>query len=128
MAKNEGKKLEDILNSDYLETDTPESLIAENQNIKNIVHCILRQLEEKEVLKVKFNKKEFVKEMLEDYDLADKVREISEDLLQCIIRNHGKLEVTESNNITSMDDINSLWKFSREEAKQLDMKNRKYYY
>ncbi len=44
-------KLEDILNSDYLETDTPKSLIEENQNIKNIVHYILTQLEnEKEVV------------------------------------------------------------------------------
>jgi RNA-binding protein YhbY len=120
-------KLEDILNSDYLETDTPKSLIEENQNIKNIVHYILRQLEEKEVLKVKFNKKDFIKEMEEDYDLKDKVREVSEDLLQCIVRNHGKLEVIEKNNITSLDDINSLWKFSGEEVNNLDKENRQYY-
>lgn len=120
-------KLEDILNSDYLETDTLDSLIEENQNIKEIVYYILSQLEEIDVLKVKFNKKRFITEMYEDYDLKDIVREISEDLLQCIIRNHGKLEATESNNISGMDDINNLWKFSREEAKQLDMENRKYY-
>jgi RNA-binding protein YhbY len=120
-------KLEDILNSDYLETDTPEALITENQNIKEIVYYILSQLEEKEVLKVKFKKRDFVEEMFEDYDLKEKVREISDDLLQCIIRNHGKLEVIEKNNITSLDDINSLWKFSGEEVNNLDKENRQYY-
>lgn len=117
-------KFEDILNSDYLETDTPESLITENQNIKEITNYIISQLEEKNVLKVKFNKKDFINEMCEDYDLADKVREISEDLLQHIIRHYGNLEATESNNISSINDI---WKFTKEEALQLDKENRQYY-
>lgn len=117
-------KLEDILHSDYLETDTPELLIEENQNIKEITNYIVSQLEEKNVLKVKFNKKDFINEMCEDYDLADKVREISDDLLLHIIRHYGNLEVVESNNITSINDI---WKFSREEVNNLDKDNRQYY-
>lgn len=120
-------KLEDILNSDYLETDTPEGLITENQNIKEITNYIVSQLEEKEVLKKNFNRKDFVYDMCGDFTLIDKVKEISEDLLQHMIRHYRNLEVVESNNISSMDDISDLWKFTKEEALQLDKENRQYY-
>ncbi|MFA7689374.1 MAG: hypothetical protein WCX96_04745 [Bacilli bacterium] len=74
-------KLEDIINSEYLESDLPENLIDENQNIKDIVKYILDELEEKAVLKNKFNRKDFINEMYEDYNLLDKVREVSDDIL-----------------------------------------------
>lgn len=113
-------KLEDIINSEYLESDLPENLIDENQNIKDIVKYILDELEEKAVLKNKFNRKDFINEMYEDYNLLDKVREVSDDILVHIRESYGNLEVIDNR---SNSEISDIWKFTTTQALNLDKEN-----
>jgi hypothetical protein len=122
-------KLEDILNSNYLESDTPELLITENGHISNIILYIIESLDDNLKKNFKENRQkqeEFIDNLSEDYGFIEKLRSVSDNLLEHIIGSYGELEIskTQNNNINS---INSIWKFSREEVNNLDKENRKYY-
>lgn len=119
-------KLEDILNSDYLESDIPELLITENGHIPNIVSYIIESLDDNLKKNFKENKQkqgEFIDKLSEDYGFIEKLRSISDNLLEHIIGSSGELEISETQN----NNINNIWKFTREEVNNLDKENRQYY-
>ena len=119
-------KLEDILNSDYLESDIPELLITENEHIPNIVSYIIESLDDNLKKNFKENKQkqeEFIDKLSEDYGFIEKLRSISDNLLEHIIGSSGELEISETQN----NNINNIWKFTREEVNNLDKENRQYY-
>jgi len=122
-------KLEDILNSNYLESDTPELLITENGCIPRIVSYIIESLDDNLKKSFKVNKQkqeEFIDNLSEDYNFIEKLISVSDNLLEHIIRNYGELEISETLN-DNISNISDIWKFSREEVNNLDKENRQYY-
>ncbi len=112
-------KLEDLINTKYLETDLPELLITENSRIENVVKYIIEALDDnlKKSFKDNQNKqKEFIGLLEEDYGFIEKLTIISENILQHIINDYGELEIIEKQN----NKINSIWKFTRSEVNNLD--------
>ncbi len=85
--------LSDIINCEYLETETPELLITESPIIEKVLKIIFDRI--KNDLKKKFDQTKVISELREDSELVDAFIEISEDLLSHIDSNFGELELNQ---------------------------------
>ncbi|MGE5438143.1 MAG: hypothetical protein ACM3O3_13095 [Syntrophothermus sp.] len=100
------ENLSDLINNEYFETDKPDLLIKESNVIEEISKIVISHLEP--YLKAKFSllkQKKVIKEIEEDYDTIETLKNISDDLLLNIDKNHGKLEFKEEN----FDKVSKCW-------------------
>ena len=105
----EHENLHELLQCDYIETDIPDMIIRESDVIKKLTELIITQLDP--YLKVSFTdkiEKAIITKIEEDYNVIEILREVTDGILQQVIRNDGDLEISEPEEEIT---INPLWHF-----------------
>jgi hypothetical protein len=102
-------KVEDLIHTEYYETDTPELIITENGHIERISKAIIEHL--KPYLKVSFTTKvqdELIGHIEEDYAVIEGLTAITDSLLSHMIDHIGNNAIDET---AEVKPLNSLWHF-----------------
>ena len=96
-------KVEDLIHTEYYETDTPELIITENGHIERISKAIIEHL--KPHLKVSFTEKvqrEVIGHIEEDYAVIERLTAITDNLLSHMIDHIGDNVIDETSDSKSL--------------------------